>query len=129
MKRSRTSRFTHLSKGLVRTRGAMNKTEAKYAAELEIQKKAGLIADYWFEPFSLRLSSPDEGQPARYTPDFMVLMPDGTTIVDDVKNKSVDDFAAIVRIKCAAEQYPLWVFRIVRPRSARNGGGFEAQEV
>lgn len=129
MKRSRGSRFTHLSKGLVRTRGAMNKTEAKYASELELQKRSGLISDYWFEPFSLRLSSPECGQPARYTPDFMILMPDGTTIVDDVKNSSIDDNAAIVRIKCAAELFPLWVFRLVRPRKIKDGGGFEAQEV
>ena len=129
MKSMRGSRFTHLSKGLVRTRGTMNKTEAKYADELRVRQMAGEIADFWFEPFSLRLSAPDKGQPARYTPDFMILMPDGTTLVDDVKSGGLDDNAAIVRIKCAAELFPLWIFRLVTPRRVKDGGGFEVREV
>ena len=123
------NRFSILSKGLVRTRGEMNKTEAKYAEELQVQKLAGEIVDWWFEPFSLRLSNPESGHGARYTPDFMVLMLDGSTFVDDVKNRGMDDPAAIVRVKCAAELFPLWVFRIVRPRLVRDGGGFEKTEV
>jgi hypothetical protein len=120
------SRFTQLSKGLVRTRGKMNKSETRYADELAIGKRTGAIADYWFEPFSLRISACESGQPARYTPDFMVLLPDGRTFLDDVKTASgFDDPAALVRIKVAASEYPLWVFRIVRPAV----GGFETQEI
>ncbi len=122
----RGSRFAQLSKGLVRTRGKMNKSETRYADFLVAAKLAGEIADYWFEPFSLRISACESGQPARYTPDFMVLLPDGRTYLDDVKTASgFDDPAAMVRIKVAAAQYPLWVFRIVRPAA----GGFTTQEV
>jgi len=124
--RSRGSRFATLSKGLVRTRGKMNKNEAKYAAVLDLMIAAGEVAWYRFEPFSLRLTSCDDGQPARYTPDFIVLMPDGTTYIDDCKtNKGFDDPASLVRIKVAADQYPLWRFRIVRPA----GSWFEVKEV
>lgn len=124
------SRHKILSKGLRRQRGEMNRTEAAYAKHLAILQAAGEIAGYWFEPFSLRLSRPDAGQPARYTPDFMILAPDGTTWLDDCKNKSgVDDQAGIVRIKCAAEMYPLWIFRLVRPSSLRGSGGWEIVEV
>jgi hypothetical protein len=104
----------------------MNKNEAKYAAVLDLMIAAGEVAWYRFEPFSLRLTSCDDGQPARYTPDFIVLMPDGTTYIDDCKtNKGFDDPASLVRIKVAADQYPLWRFRIVRPA----GSGFEVKEV
>lgn len=120
------SRFTTLSKGLVRTRGKMNKGEAKYAATLDVLIAAGEVVWYRFEPFSLRLTSCDDGQPARYTPDFIVLLPDGSTYIDDVKtSKGFDDPASLVRLKVAADQYPLWRFRIVRP----SGSGFEVQEV
>lgn len=122
-------RFSRLSKGRVSARGEMNRTETKYANELTVRKLAGEIVDFWFEPFSLRLSSPPEGQPARYTPDFMVLMPDGLTVVEDVKGTGPDDLAAIVRIKSAAERFPLWKFRIVKQQTKKAGGGWEIREV
>ena len=122
-------RFSRLSKGRVTARGEMNRTETKYANELTVRKLAGEIVDFWFEPFSLRLSSPPEGQPARYTPDFMVLMPDGLTVVEDVKGTGPDDLAAIVRIKSAAERFPLWKFRIVKQQTKKAGGGWEIREV
>ena len=123
------TRFTGLSKGRVTARGEMNRTETQYANELQLRKLAGEIVDYWFEPFSLRLSSPPGGQPARYTPDFMVLMPDGLTLVEDVKGTGPDDLAAIVRIKSAAERFPLWKFRIVKQRTKKAGGGWDVREV
>ena len=126
------SRFTQLAKGLVRKRGKRNKTEAAYEAYLQSQKEIGAILDYWFEPFSLRLSEADSGQPLRYTPDFMILAEDGTVYVDDIKaaktKKGVafDDPAAIIRIKAAADRYPLFVFRLVRPDRQ---GGWEFKEI
>ena len=115
------TRFTQLAKGLVRKRGKRNKTEAAYEAYLQSQKEIGAILDYWFEPFSLRLSEADTGQPLRYTPDFMILTETGTIYIDDIKaartkkGDTFDDPASLVRIKAAAERYPLFVFQIVRP--------------
>lgn len=129
MKTSGRSRFSALSRGRIAKRGEMNKTESEYASGLDSDKRAGEIIEYWFEPFSLRLSNPPEGQPARYTPDFLVLMPDGLTVVIDVKGSGLDDPASIVRIKCAAEQFPLWKFMIAKKQPKKNGGGFTHKAV
>ena len=120
------SRFAMLSRGRTSTRGEMNRTEQQYANELQLDPG---VLRWWYEPMSLRLSSPPEGQPARYTPDFLILMTDGTTFVDDVKGSGLDDPASLVRIKCAAEAYPLWVFRVVKRRTKRDGGGWSVREV
>lgn len=121
------SRFQVLSKGLVRERGKMNKTETAYAEELTSDPN---VHQWWFEPFSVRLSHPEKGQPATYTPDFLVLMTDGRTYVDDVKAPGkFDDKASIVRLKCSAEQFSLWTWRIAKRRRKQDGGGFEVTEV
>ena len=126
------SRFTQLAKGLIRKRGQRNKNEAAYEVYLDSLKGSGSIADYWFEPFSLRLSEADSGVALRYTPDFMILAEDGTIYVDDIKaaktKKGVafDDPAAIIRIKAAADRYPLFVFRLVR---SDRKGGWEFKEI
>lgn len=120
------NRFKTLSRGRIAKRGIRNKTEARYEDTLLGDPS---IHQVWFEPFSLRLSSPDKGQPARYTPDFMILMKDGTTYIDDVKGAGLDDKAAAVRAKAAAEQYPLWIFRICKERRKKDGGGFSVREL
>lgn len=123
---SKTTRFDILSRGLRRARGEMNRTEAAYAQHLDATPG---VHRWWFEPFTLRLSHPSSGQPAKLTPDFLVLMADGATYVDDVKSGGMNDNAAIVRMKVAAELYPLWRFRLVIARRKRDGGGFECTEV
>lgn len=126
----RRTRFDALSRGKVTARGEMNRTESAYAAELDAMIAAGQLLRYWFEPFSLRLSNPPKGQPARYTPDFLLLFPDGRTVIVDVKTSSgFDDFASGVRIKCAAEQFPLWEFWRVRRKRKKDGGGWTCEEV
>lgn len=126
IKRRTGTRFTGLSKGRIAKRGQRNKTEAKYEETLWADPE---VAAVWFEPLSLRLSSPESGQPARYTPDFLVLMRDGRTYLDDVKGTGPDDTAAAVRAKTAAELYPLWTFRIAKERRKKDGGGFDIREV
>lgn len=121
------NRFDILSRGLRRTRGEMNKAEAAYSLILEMDQS---VYHWWFEPLSLRLSHPESGKPAIFTPDFLVLYTDGTTCLDDVKSGSMfDDTAALVRIKTAAELYPLWKFRRVIPLKAKDGGGYRYEEV
>ena len=120
------NRFRILSRGRKAVRGQRNKTEAEWETLLNADED---VVQVWHEPFSLRLSSPPAGQPARYTPDFLVLCKDGTTFVDDVKGSGLDDNAAAVRAKTAAELYPLWRFRIVKKRRKKDGGGFDVREV
>ena len=126
------TRYTALSKGRTGKRGKMNRTETKYSDELTARKLAGEIVQFWFEPFSLRLTSNVEGsktKPARYTPDFMVLYPDGLTEIVDVKGTGPDDIAGDVRMKAAAELFPLWRFIKAKQRKVRDGGGFVRIEV
>lgn len=122
------SRFDILSKGRTKKRGEMNSNERKFADFLDADTD---VARWWFEPFSLRLSAPENGgQPARFTPDFLVLRRNGETWVFDVKSGSgYDDTAAGVRIKCAAEQYPLWVFAKANRIPIKQGGGWKIDTV
>jgi len=120
-----TSRFKILAKGLRRKRGEMNKTETEYSEILENDPD---VHQWWFEPMSVRLSHPPEGQPATYSPDFLVLMVDGTTFIDDVK-AAFRDRAGDVRVKAAAELFPLWRWRMVIKQRKKDGGGFVIKEV
>lgn len=99
------------NRGTFHKSGEMNKTEAAYAARLESLKLAGEIADYRFECLKLRLADN-----TFYTPDFMVLRPDGAFEVHEVKGHWEDD--ARVKIKVAAAQFP---FNFVAVKKTKNG--------
>lgn len=109
-------RRTRFAKGFQRGRKVgKNKLEEAFDAVLAGQKLAGIIADYWFEPCSLKLA---EG--TRYTPDFMVLMPDMEIRFYEVKagmavkrdgvatgeTKAMSEDASRVKIKVAAAKLP-----------------------
>jgi len=98
----------------------MNKTEAKYADDLEAMKLAGDIADWRFEPLKLRLADR-----TYYTPDFMVIFPDGAIRFDEVKGFWRDD--ARVKFKVAAEQFPWFQFMAVQALSKKQGGGWKEE--
>ena len=99
------------NRGMFHKNGEMNKTEAAYAAYLDNLKKDGAIADYRFEAVKLRLADK-----TFYTPDFMVLMPDFSFEMHEVKGFWEDD--ARVKIKVAASQFP---FKFVAVRKTKNG--------
>ena len=120
--RRKGSRFDGLSRGRRAERGEMNKTEALYSQLLTADPD---VYAWWFEPMTIRISHPETGQPAKVTPDFMVVMQNGATFIDDVKGTGPDDNASIVRMKAAAELYPLWLFRIVKKQKKKDGGGFK----
>jgi hypothetical protein len=77
----------------------MNKTEARYAATLELQQKAGEILWWKFEAITFKLADD-----CRYTPDFVVMMPDGMIELRETKGFWRDD--ALVKIRVAAAQFP-----------------------
>lgn len=60
--------------------GQMNKTETAYAQELELRKRYGEIARYWFEGIKLRLADN-----TFYTPDFAVMLANGQLEMHEVK--------------------------------------------
>ncbi|MBP0492106.1 hypothetical protein [Roseomonas indoligenes] len=104
--------------------GEMNKTEASYAQHLELQRIAGEVLWWSFEGIKLRLAND-----CHLSVDFAVLPASGVLEMRDVKGARpiiTDD--AKVKMKVAARAFP-FVFKIVLPRSQRDGGGWEEETV
>jgi hypothetical protein len=99
----------------------MNGDERRYAEELERRRLAGEIEHWAFEPEKLRLAPS-----TFYTPDFRVLMPDGSIEFHEVKG--FVEAAGQIKIKVAAELHP-YTFRRVRRRTKVQGGGWEIIEI
>ena len=69
-------RFGKVAKGTPRKRhvaGVMNGMERAYAGELDARKGAGEVLEYWFESHRFKLAGN-----TFYTPDFVVMLADGT---------------------------------------------------
>lgn len=103
------------AKAQTHIKGRMNGTEAKFA--LFLQSGEEHVASYKFECVKLRLADK-----TYYTPDFMVIMEDGSIIFYEVKGFWRDD--ARVKIKVAAEQYPEFEFVAVQQVNG-DGWSFE----
>lgn len=84
--------------------GKMNKRELAYSVDLEVRHKIGDIQWWAFEPIRLRLADR-----TTYTPDFLVMLADGSMEFHEVKGHMEDD--AAVKFKVASEIY--WMFRFV----------------
>lgn len=91
--------------------GAMNRTEVEYSRLLENRKLAGEVSWYRFEGWKFRLA---DG--CFYSPDFAVMLADGSLEAHEVKGFWTDD--ARVKIKVAAEMYPV---RFVAVKKTRQG--------
>ncbi len=98
-----------------RQAGRMTKTEAKYAAHLEMLKHAGAIHWYAFETTKFRLADK-----TYYTPDFVVMTNLGEWEVHEVKGHWEDD--ARVKIKVAAERIPMLFIAV---KASGDGWKFE----
>lgn len=96
--------------------GAMNKTEAAYAATLDQRRTAGEVAWFKFEGMKFRLADN-----TFYTPDFAVMLANGALEMHEVKGFWQDDARA--KIKIAADLYPMH-FLAVRARAKKEGGGW-----
>ena len=107
-----------LALGRLKT-GEMNKTEARYAEHLK-SIEGTVIAWHKFEAVKLRLADN-----TFYTPDFAVMLLDGTMEMHEVKGFWEDD--ARVKIKVAASLYP-FRFKALKPIAAKRGGGWEVEE-
>ena len=99
--------------------GVMNKTEAAYAARLELLKNSGEILWYKFEGMKFRLADN-----TFYTPDFIVMLANGVMQSHEVKGFWTDD--ARVKIKVAADMYP-FEFLAVKVRTKKSGGGWDIE--
>jgi len=108
-----------LALGRLKT-GQMNKTETAYAAGLAMKMHAGAVAWYKFEGVKLRLADN-----TFYSPDFAVMLADGSMEMHEVKGFWHDDARA--KIKIAADLYP-FRFIAVTVEAKKNGGGWKIEE-
>jgi hypothetical protein len=60
-----------------------------------------------------------------YSPDFMVLYPDGRIEFLDVKGTGIIDDKSIVKIKCAAEKFYAFDFAMIIELRKKDGGGYK----
>ncbi len=100
--------------------GALNKTEAAYAADLNLRKHAGDVLWYRFEGLKLRLADN-----TFYTPDFTVMRDTGQIECHEVKGFWTDD--ARVKIKVAADLYP-FRFIAIKALPKKAGGGWAVED-
>lgn len=104
------------ARGVAKSAAGMNKTEAAYAAHLQLRQHAGEVSWFAFEAVKLRLADK-----TFYTPDFTVMLADGTIEQHEVKGFWEDD--ARVKIKVAAALFP---FRFLGIKKA--GAGWAVEE-
>lgn len=100
--------------------GEMNKTEQSYADWLQAMRQRGEILWFGFECWTFKLA-----KDTRYTPDFVVQLPNGDLLLVEVKGRAKggkyfaeDD--AKVKVKVAAAAFPMLRIKIVWPDG--NGG-------
>ena len=95
-----------------KVRHGMNRTEERYADHLALLKAAGRIANYWYESLKFRLADR-----TWYAPDFLVMLPDGSLELHEVKGYMEED--AAVKLKVVSELY--WAFPLRLVREAKGG--------
>jgi hypothetical protein len=89
-----------------------NETERRYAAQLALEMKAGVITYYAYQYFRLPLA-----RGAHYTPDFASWLPDGRIRLDEVKGFLRE--AARIRHLMAVERYPQFIWRMLEWKDGR----------
>lgn len=100
-----------------RHKSKMNKLEAAYAQQLELERLAGRWVWWGYEVIKLRLASG-----AYYTPDFALIDAGGHLVIHETKGHWRE--AAKVRIKVAAELYPFFQFVAVTRQRRKEGGAW-----
>lgn len=101
--------------------GQMNKTEQAYNDHLLTLYRGMEIMCFSFEAVKLRLA-----QNTFYTPDFLVMQNDCTIEFHEVKGHWEDD--ARVKIKVAADKFPMFKFIAVKALPKKHGGGWSVEE-
>ena len=84
-----------------------SKWEEQYRNMLELKYRAGEILAYAYESITFRLAPK-----TTYTPDFLVVLPDGKVQIHEVKGFARED--AIIKFKVAAQQNPWFEFIMVK---------------
>lgn len=90
-----------------------SKTEARYAQLLDQWQRAGVLTQWWYEPWSLQVGGRvGTGRSSFYRPDFLLQRP-GTTLLEcvEVKGSWVRD-RALDKVKAAAIRFPCLLFTL-----------------
>lgn len=107
--------------------GEMTKTESRYAEVLEGMKLRGEIQEWAFEVERLVIA-----KNTQWTPDFRVIMADGTIVFVEVKPSGYKNIPNqdknTVKLKVAAELHPYIFWRAVE-RTQKTGGGFAVEVI
>ena len=93
-----------------------SKWEEQYRNMLELKYRACEILAYEYESITFRLAPK-----TTYTPDFLVVLPDGKVQIHEVKGFARED--AIIKFKVAAQQNP-W-FEFIMVKKSKNEGWVE----
>ena len=100
----------------------MNQTERAYAECLEARRIVGEVIAWSFESQTFKLA-----EDCRYTPDFAVWLADGSMEYVDAKGGGPMDEKSRVKVKCAAEKFPQFVFVIEKRLPKKLGGGWKRE--
>lgn len=101
---------------------AMNKTEAEYAGMLEARRLRGEVAWWRYEAITLKLADN-----TRYTPDFLVMLPDGVLEIHETKGGFIREDGWL-KLKVAAALFPFRFF-LCQKASKKDGGGWSIKGV
>jgi hypothetical protein len=117
--------FKKLCQGKRRSRkrkpsGYRSELEAEFARYLEAAKSSGAVLAWQYEALTFHL-----GERASYTPDFLVLYPDGELELVEVKGWTQNLRDSRTKWKWAAECSP-WATFVWATR--RKGGGFHLEK-
>lgn len=113
------SRFDPVNKAKAKQRdGVLNKVEKERAQVLEGLRLAGKIQGFLTQAITFQL-----GNRATYRPDFVVVMPDGLVVCEEIKGERgwKLDNSGRIKWKWAAEELPIFSFQgVVKEK----GGGW-----
>jgi len=92
----------------------MTKTEKQYAWLLLEEQQAGKILKGLFEHVTFYLTEPQLGtKRVSYTPDFFVILPDGSIRIDEIKGPFIREDSEL-KFKVAADKFPWFHWRMIQ---------------
>ncbi|WP_205189151.1 DUF1064 domain-containing protein, partial [Burkholderia sp. LMG 13014] len=98
------------------------KTEAEYAGMLEARRLRGEVAWWRYEAITLKLADN-----TRYTPDFLVLLPDGALEIHETKGGYIREDGWL-KLKVAAALFPFRFF-LCQKAAKKDGGEWSIRRV
>lgn len=100
----------------------MNKTEAEYAGMLQERHLRGEVSWWKYEAITLKLADN-----TRYTPDFLVMLADGTLEIHETKGGFIREDGWL-KLKVAAGMFPFRFF-LCQKQAKKAGGGWQIRRV